>query len=463
MEFKRTIDAGGDLQSAIFNADDITTNFKKSGKGTLAKQTNSAVMFNNAALQGLNKAYRTLTNKNTTERNKTLLKWGLSALLLAAIQVFWNKGEDEEGYENLSSYKKNNFYNFAIGDGKFISIPKARETALLDSFTERTIELVFGNEEAFYDFGGYVADQLLPPMLPNTLHPINAAHDVLGSTVLGGIADVGFNRNFMDTPIESKYEQNYLRSDERYNEQTTKLAYGLGQTKLAKMMDMSPKKIDHLLSSYLGIIGQVNKAIFPNNESNRDYTVGLRNKFVSDSNYSTDVLNKLYDNKDLAQLNWQHDDNIDNALEYEQNATITSFVSGMNKAIKALPDDQQREGRKYLLKTLNNWGYDLTTQQSKMKSNLKNESISDEYIFDDLPGSKLEWTVNKQKYTYQMTPEEYNKYVSDYLKVVEAARKQYGGNSLEGYAKAKEAVKDYMSKYKKSLTSKYQQKATKKE
>ena len=142
MEFKRTLDAGGDLQSAIFNADDITTNFKKSGKGTFAKQTNSVVMFNNAALQGLNKAYRTLTNKNTTERSKTLLKWGLSALLLAAIQVFWNKDEDEEGYENLSSYKKNNFYNFAIGDGKFISIPKARETALLDSFTERTIELI---------------------------------------------------------------------------------------------------------------------------------------------------------------------------------------------------------------------------------------------------------------------------------------------------------------------------------
>lgn len=461
MEFVRTLDAGGDLQEAIYNADDITTNFKRKGSGAGAKFANATIMFNNAALQGLDKARRTITNKDKTARAKTLMKWAVSALVLAAIQSFWNKENDEEGYENLSSYKKNNFYNFSIGDGKFISIPKARELALLDSFTERAIEYAFGNKEAFYDFGGYVADQLLPPMIPSDFSsPENILHSVANSTVLGGVVDLGFNRNFMGTPIESAYDE-YLPSNERYNENTSAAAYHLGQTKLARKMKLSPKKIDHLMSSYLGFLGSVNKALLPVNPERRDVTMGLRNKFVADSNYSTDLLNKMYDNRDNAKFEWQYDSNVDNAIQYEQNATITSYISGMNKAIKAMPADEQREGRKYLLKALNNWNYDTTASQKKMQSTLKNESVGNDYIVEELPSSKLEWTKNKQKYTYQMSPEEYDKYINDYLKAIELARKQYGNNSLESYGKAKQAVKDYMSKYKKGLTAKYQSKATK--
>lgn len=462
MEFMRTLEAGGDLQEAIYNADDITTNFKRSGKGSFAKDMNALVMFNNAALQGLDKTARTLTNKNKAERNKTLLKWALSALLMAVIQAFWNKSNDDEGYKNLSSHVKNNFYNFSTGDGNFISIPKARETALLDSFTERTIEYVFGNDDAFYEFGAYVSEQILPPMIPSSLNPVDAAHDVLGSTVLGGLADVGWNKNYMDVPIEGKYDE-YLPSNERYDEKTTKVAYALGQTKLARMMDLSPKKIDHLISSYTGIIGQMNKALFPMNKENRDATIGLRNKFIKDSNYSTDLLNKAYDNRDKAKLQWQYKDNIENAIEYEQNSLITSYISGMNKAIKALPEDEQREGRKYLLKTLNAWNYSTTTQQSNMLSNLEGEVIDKNVIFEELPDSEISWTVKKQKYTYQMTPQEYNEYVTVYLNAIENARKKYGSDSPESYEKAKEAAKDYMSKHKKSLTSKYRNKAIKTE
>ena len=456
MEFMRTLESGGDLQQAIYNADDITTNFKKSGKGSLAKDMNALVMFNNAALQGLNKTYRTLTNKNPAERNKTLLKWVLSALLIAVVQTIWNKANDDEGYENLSSYTKNNFYNFSVGDGKFISIPKARETALLDSFTERTIEYVFGNDDAFYEFGAYVSEQILPPMIPNSLNPVDAAHDVLGSTVIGGLADVGWNKNYMDVPIEGKYDE-YLPSNERYNEKTSTAAYALGQTKLARKADMSPKKIDHLISSYTGIIGQINKALLPMNKKNIDATIGLRNKFIKDSNYSTDLLNKAYDNKDKAELQWQYDNSINNAIEYEQNAIITSYISGMNKAIKALPEDKQREGRKYLLKTLNEWEYNLSPSQKDMISKLEKESISKDYIFEELPSSELSWSKNKQQYTYQMTPQEYNEYINKYLTAIETARKHSNGN----YTKAKESAKDVMSKYKKSLTNKYQSKATK--
>ena len=461
MEFQRTLESGGDLQQAIYNADDITTNFKKSGKGAMAKSVNKLVMFNNAAIQGLDKLFRTITDKDSKKRYKTLLKWLLNALIMGVIGWLWNKEVDEEGYKNLSSYKKNNFYNFAIGDGKFISLPKPRENALLDTFTERTIEYLAGeNKEAFYDFGNYLTSQLLPPMLPDTLNPIDATHSVLGGTVLGGLIDVGFNRDFKGTPIEGEYDK-YNPINERYTESTTKLAYGLGQTKLARDLDMSPKKIDHLISSYTGILGQVNKAVFPMNDSSRDTSLGLRNKFISDSNYSTDVLNRMYENQEKAERAFNYSGSVGDAVEYENNSIITSYISGMNKAIKALPEEEQRNGRTYLLKSLNSWNYEDTASQLNMLSNLDGQTIDRNAIFDTLPSSTLEWTVDKQKYVYQMTPQEYHKYISNYLAIIENARKHYGRNTVESYETAKTAANKYMSEYKKNvLKRQYLSKAT---
>ena len=461
-EFQRTLKADGDLQEAIFNASDITTNFKRSGKGDTAKATNKIIMFNNAAIQGLDKTFRTITAKDPKKRYKTLLKWLLHALIMGILGYLYNKEVDEEGYKNLSSYKKNNFYNYAIGDGKFISLPKPRENALLDTFTERTIEYLFGeNENAFYDFGSYLGSQLLPPMLPDTLDPVDAVHSVLGSTVLGGLVDVGFNQDFKGTPIEGAYDK-YIPSNERYSESTSKLAYELGQTKLARYLDMSPKKIDHLISSYTGILGQANKALFPMSESRRDTSFGLRNKFISDSNYSTDVLNRLYENQEKAEKAFNYSGSVSDAIEYEKNSVITSYISGMNKAVKALPEEEQRNGRAYLLKNLNSWNYENTTSQSNMLNSIDGSTtVSKNVIFDELPSSSLEWTVDKQKYVYQMTPQEYHKYISEYLAAIENARKQYGSDSIESCEMAKEAAKEYMSKYKKNVLKKqYLGKAT---
>lgn len=457
MEFQRTLESGGDLQQAIYNADDITTNFKKSGKGSAAKGVNKLFMFNNAAIQGLDKLFRTITAKVPKKRTKTIIKWVLNALIMGVIGWLWNKEVDEEGYENLSSYKKNNFYNFAIGDGKFISLPKPRENALLDTFTERTIEYLAGeNKEAFYDFGNYLGSQLLPPMLPDTLDPIDAVHSVLGSTVMGGLVDIGFNQDFKGSPIESKYDE-YLPSNERYTENTSKLAYTLGQTAPARAIDMSPKKIDHLISSYTGILGQVNKALSPMNDSRRDTSLGLRNKFISDSNYSTDVLNRMYENQEKAERAFNYSGSVGDAVEYENNNIITSYISGMNKAVKALPEEDQRTGRAYLLKSLNSWNYSNTASQKEMLRRLDDETISDRCVITGVPKSTIEWTKDKVKYSYQMTPQEYDEYVKDYLKLAEKYR-TYQSKNNKNTADYTEALSKADTEVKKVLSKKYQQK-----
>lgn len=429
-EFRRTLKEGGDLRKAIYNANEITTNFKRIGASRGAKEANAIFMYNNAAIQGLDKVYRTFKDPKT--RYKTMLKWVLSALVMSAIENFWNKENDDEGWKNLSSYKKNNFYNFALGDGMFISIPKPRENGLLDAFTERTVEYALGNKDAFYDFGGYMAMNLIPPMVefaPDILSGdvIGSAHTLLGNTVIGGLSDVGFNEDFKGTPIESAYDR-YLPSNERYSENTTKAAYALGQTKAARKVGLSPKQIDSIISSYTGMLGQINKALLPVSKSRQDKTLGLRNKFVSDSYYSTDLLNKMYDNKDKAELEFNYNPNIQTAVEYEQNAIITSYISGMNNAVKAMPEESQRAGRAFLLKSLNSLNFDNTESQSMMLERLDGETITDDYILTDLPSSKLKWTKDKVKYTYQMTPQEYDQYVKDYLSLVEKYRIYQGEN-----------------------------------
>jgi hypothetical protein len=302
---------------------------------------------------------------------------------------------------------------------------------------------------------------------------VDALHEVANSTLLGPLADIGFNKDFKGAPIESDYEKD-LPSNERYSENTSALAYALGQSKLAVDKDLSPKKIDHVLSGYLGFLASANKALFPVNASRRDVTVGLRNRFVSDSAYSTDVLNAVYDNRDKAERDFKYYGTPDKGVEYEKNAVVASYISGMNKAIKALPEEEQRNGRVYLLKELNRWNYDNTQSQANILDRLSGEKIeSDKYVIDSLPKPKLEWTETtkdgagnsvKFKYEYQMTPQEYTEYITDYLNAVETYRSQQSTrtsnnsdfvNALE--STHAEVNKVILKKYK----SKYSGKATK--
>ena len=94
----------------------------------------------------------------------------------------------------------------------------------------------------------------------------------------------------------------------------------------------------------------------------------------------------------------------------------------MLKAIKALPEDKQRNGRAYLLKALDHWNYNTTDSQRQMIRRIKDDTVSENCIITSVPKSSLEWTEKGVKYYYQMTPSEYNSYVKDYLKAVEQQR-----------------------------------------
>ena len=129
----------------------------------------------------------------------------------------------------------------------------------------------------------------------------------------------------------------------------------------------------------------------------------------------------------------------------------------MNKAVKALPEDKQRNGRAYLLKSLNNWNYDNTASQTDMLERLDGETVSDDCIITSVPNSKIEWSKNKTKYSYQMTPREYEEYVKDYLALVEKYR-TYQSRKNSTITDYTAALDDTNSEVKRELNKKYQKK-----
>ena len=415
-EYMNTVKSTGDKQAGIYAADDITTNFKRSGR--TGRAVNALIMYNNAAVQGLDRLCRSFTDVPKDEALKRALKYLITGILTAAVLAWWNHENDEDGYENLSAYMKNNFYVVSLGDGKFVKIPKAREHGILSSAVERLADLSFGDKKAFYDFGGYLADQVIPPMLPSDFNGLpDALHSVLGSTVAGPFIDIGFNEDFKGTPIVSRSMEN-LPKQMQYNERTSMTAYWLG-----KVLHQSPLEIDHVISNATGVIGKANKSLLPMETGQRDLTIGMRGRFVADSNYSTDIIDRAYNIADEAEAAYKLEPTAENALNYEKRAVLTSFISKTNNLIKSLPEDEKRKARKRMLSKIKEWEVEMTPQDDRLVSTLgKDEKGELGFIMQSAPDSKLSYTKNKVQHSYTLTPEQYESFVEDIQNAVSKAR-----------------------------------------
>ena len=437
-EFKGMKKKGADNQQAIYAASDITVNFNRSGE--VGRKLNKIFRFSNATVQGMDKQARIFTSGGKKEIAKHILRYLISAILTTALLEFWNRTSDEDGWEELSQYQKNNFYCISIGNGKFIKIPKARESAILNTTAERAADYAFGDKEAFYQFGQYIGDATLPAWLPVTGIAEGGieegVHQAAGGTILGGIVDNMVNKDFKGTPIVSSALEDEPNK-EQYNSKTSLLAKSVGQT-----FNWSPMKIDHLIDNYTGIIGKLNRSITADgfNPSNLYGT-----SFSADSAYSTDVFNRVYEQRDKMQKKYQNEPTPQNACLYEKYATKAAYITQANKAIKRLSEDEQRTARKELIADIKATGSEITDTDKGIVNSFSNGLLtSDNGYVDTLPKSTITKTKNKQSYTWEMTYSEYKKYYDDYRKEVEKQRKKLLNTSA--YKRASDIEKTEMLK-----------------
>ena len=437
-EFKGMKKKGADNQQAIYAASDITVNFNRSGD--VGRKLNKIFRFSNATVQGMDKQARIFTSGGKKEIAKHMLRYLISAILTTALLEFWNRTSDEDGWEELSQYQKNNFYCISIGNGKFIKIPKAREAAILNTTAERAADYAFGDKEAFYQFGQYIGDTTLPAWLPVTGIAEGGieegVHQAAGGTILGGIVDNMVNKDFKGTPIVSSALEDEPNK-EQYNQKTSLLAKSIGQT-----FNWSPMKIDHLIDNYTGIIGKLNRSVTA--DGFNPYNL-YGTSFSADSVYSTDVFNRVYEQRDKMQKKYQNEPTPQNACLYEKYATKAAYITQANKAIKKLSEDEQRTARKELIADIKATGSEITDTDKGIVNSFSNGLLtSDNGYVDSLPKSTITKTKNKQSYTWEMTYSEYKKYYDDYRKEVEKQRKKLLNTSA--YKRASDIEKTEMLK-----------------
>ena len=360
MAFEYEMKKSGDVHRAINKADDITTNFKRGG--STAKALNNVFMFSNAQIQGLDRTIRSFTRKDTPHgRRNRIIKYAVIQTLVAVVQQILNRKdeESEEAYKNLSKYMKRSNYVINKGDGNFLRIPTAREQDLLRVIITDGIDYALGDKEAFDGLVGFVIDSVWPwyVEIPTDFEG-KTATDVLTEMVIntarntpfGTFTDFAANSNYTGSPIiPAAYED--LPPEEQYNEKTSKLAVFLG-----KATGNSPFKIDYMINNNLGILGTINKSLFPVDDTQKDYSFGFGSRWVADSYYSTDVFNKIYEKRDAAELELKRVNNGENLSEYAKINTAATFISQCNKAIKNLPENEKREARKTLQEIMNKWG-----------------------------------------------------------------------------------------------------------
>ena len=269
-EFISTLEDGKSLNEALYNAAEITTNFKRGGDITKAINRNGA-NFLNASIQGLDKQFRNFSGKNGAKGYANLL---VKATVMGVAPAVLNHMllDDDDDYEKLPESTKDLYYLFKYGDGKFIRIPKGRVLSIFGSAARRTLETAEGEKDSWKGFKDTVVNQIAPnnPLEDNILAPIIAVKN--NKTWYGG--------DLVSSRLQKELPKN------QYDETTDNLSKWLG----AKL-NVSPKKINYLIDQYSGGIGDV---LLPEVTPQAKKNV-IVDKFTTDSVLKNKNVGKFYE------------------------------------------------------------------------------------------------------------------------------------------------------------------------
>lgn len=317
-EYIASREAGRSVEVSMLDAARVTTNFRAGGDLTKFINRNGGT-FLNASVQGAMQQIR-----NVREAKANGLKgWvslatkfaiaGLPAILLN--NFVW---DDDEEYEELSDYVKQNYY--VVGkydDGRFIRIPKGRTLAVIQNAIEQISNAATGNDEAdLKSFLELAVSNLAPnnPLENNILAPIK---QVLENETWYG-----------EDLVPSRLAD--LPASEQFDESTDSFSRWLGSK-----LDISPVKINYLLDQYSGGVGDVALPMLtPKAESGDDtllgnFTAPLKDKFTTDSVMNNQNVSDFYDTLDTLTTNAKMSNSTDE--DVLKNKYFNSIKSEMNE------------------------------------------------------------------------------------------------------------------------------------
>lgn len=404
-EFVATLEKGdgsyANLMEAMYNAADITVNFGRSG--TWGKVLNSTfVPFFNPAVQGTSKFVKLFTEtKGTKDWTRLVLKaatLGIAPAILNALMY-----DDDEEYKKITNRDKDLNYIFKIKKDLFVKIPKGRVIGLIGNATQRTLRSAKGEENSWAGFISTAADNTLP-MNPFT------------ETIIAPVVAVSNNKTWYGTPIEGQSLQNFKPS-ERYDEKTDSFSIALG-----KLLNYSPKKINYLLDSYTGVIGDFALPLM----TKKAETDPFRKAFTIDSTLSNKIAENFYNKLEEITYNKNSidDDNVNDVIYRFINKQSTA-VSDLSKEMKAIEKSDLTNKEKQVkvkeLKAIMNG-----IQQNALDNLKEYERTANKYFREYTDVDDAYIYTNKDLFGAEYALKTYNKKIYEkYLDQKEMTAEQY--------------------------------------
>lgn len=304
-EYISSIQNGATQNEAMYNAADITTNFKRGGEITKVANKYGA-NFLNASVQGLDKFVRTFTNLNVKSGLKLITRVASMGILPTLLNSLLYKDDDD--YEKLEDYIKDEYYLIKISDdGDFIRIPKGRVLATISSATRTILD---GVKEGEFDLKSF-KDEAIKQLAPN---------NPLEDNLLAPVMQVAKNKTWYGTDLVPTRLQNQLPKNQ-YNEKTDKISLWLGEN-----LNISPIKINYLIDQYSGGIGDVILPMLTPQAENNIIT----DKFTTSSISKNKTVGEFYDALDK----YEKLKNDSNASEEEK--TKYSYLSKISSKVGEL-------------------------------------------------------------------------------------------------------------------------------
>lgn len=417
--YKMMRQKGMSPQDAFYEAMDITVNFRRGGR--LSRELNKVVPFFNASVQGLDKFSRWVrgTDAPRASRGKVIRTRMIGYIMAsAALAAFFyginNKDdEEEEDYQQLSNFTKNSYWLVPLGDGKYFAIPKPRELGVLSSFFETSMEALLGeNRRAFDEFYTYLTDNAAPPVLSDLLK--GDWQGAIGSLgIIGTGAYIMANRDFLGRPIESGGMLN-LEPKDRYTDRTSMIAKEVGQA-----LNISPQKLDYFFNAVFGGFWKTQKALFPVGGENVDLTLGVQNTYIKDNQYSTDLVNWMYNKAEKSsQASNSDPTNMDKAITKKMDSNMTSFYSRYYALSKNKPETtSSRSTRQVVLDMIREYQKadelgSRTAAQSAVYEVCRKKG-STKY----LPSAVQSTIKDEDDVSHTLSDSQYVEYQTDYLRI----------------------------------------------
>lgn len=327
-EFISTMEKTGDVDQAMYNAAEITTNFKRGGDWTKAANRNG-VTFLNASVQGFSKQIRNFTDiQNPRQAAQLLGKLVVLGIAPGLINdAMW---DDDDEYKDLQDYQKDNYYLFKGKDGKWIRIPKGRAISVFQSAARRTKYALKGDEKAFDGFVDFAKNQVAP-------------NSPFENNIFAPLSQVSNNKSWSGNKIISD-SLSKRPTEEQYNEKTDEISKWIGkQVKDAPIPEnfKSPLAINYLIDQYSGVIGDVGlPMITPRSSSDTSNPIkaAAKDKFSFDAANSSKSVGNFYDKKD--EIEKQKNSIKATPIDKAKNSYMTSRSMELSELYKKQKDIQ---------------------------------------------------------------------------------------------------------------------------